>query len=358
MSKGGVIMSNRVLGQHPESGRPVANPPKLALIGCGAIAEQYYLPALARHPAVLQKLILVDPDLARAQKLGLRFRVRACLGDHRGILDDVDGAIVAVPTHLHYPVSMDFLHRGVHVLCEKPLAESAGKARAMVEEAREAGAVLAVNNLLRLYPSFVEVQQLLASRTLGEPLSITYTLGEEFRWPTVSGFYFDWRSSPGGVLRDRGAHVLDLLCCWLGGKPDLVSSQNDSFGGNEAVAHVRFKHGQCVGEVKLSWFGGYPCRFVIQCEAGSVVGDTHDFQRLVLITASGEKEIKLKSAEKSKLDIGHKMLTNFIRVISMGEKPLVSGNDVLGSIQFIDECYLEATRFDMPWYQVLEADSV
>jgi hypothetical protein len=48
------------------------------------------------------------------------------------------------------------------------------------------------------------------------------------------------------------------------------------------------------------------------------------------------------------------MVSNFVNVIAKGAPPLVSGEDVLASIEFIDECYAAASRLDMPWYENLE----
>jgi predicted dehydrogenase len=339
---------------------PGVSLPHIALIGCGAIAESYYLPALTKWPRILETLTLVDRDIDRAQKLATTFQVRNCLADYREALDKVDGVIIALPTHLHHPISMDVLSRGLPVLCEKPLAESADKAIEMVEQARKTGTILTTNYLQRIWPQFAKVKELLANRSLGEPLAIKYFVGEVFDWPTVSGFYFNSAKSAGGVLRDRGAHVLDHICWWLGGKPKLTSSQNDSFGGGEAVANVQFEHGKCVGEVKLSWLSNFPCRFLVTCKGGTVEGDVYDFQSIVLKTGSTrEKRVNLKPSVKSKVDVGYKIITNFINVISRGEKPLIPGDDVLDSIQFVDECYAAATRFDMPWYErILEVQSV
>ncbi|MEW5961101.1 MAG: Gfo/Idh/MocA family oxidoreductase, partial [Chloroflexota bacterium] len=128
--------------------------PRIAVIGCGAITEWFYLPALARHPSVLQKLILVDRDEARAQKLARQFNVQRCLADYHEVLDEVDGAIIAVPTHFHYPIAMEFLVRGIPILCEKPLAETAVKAREMVAQAQKSGVALATNYTRRLYASY------------------------------------------------------------------------------------------------------------------------------------------------------------------------------------------------------------
>lgn len=329
--------------------------PRIALVGCGAIADEYYLPAIAHHREILDNLILVDRDLNQARQMATKYGVKAYIADYRDILTDVDGAIIALPTDLHHLVSVEFLSRGKHVLCEKPMAESSNKAADMVDQAKKSGAVLAVNYLQRLIPSFAKVKELLADKIFGETLSIRYNVGEEFRWPTLSGFYFNASISSRGVLRDRGAHVMDHICWWLCGKPELISSQNDSFGGSEAVAHIKFIKEKCKGEVRLSWLANIPSTFRVQCEKGIIHGGVYDYQSLVIEQPTGHKQrINLKSGENSKEKIAAKVVSNFINVVVRGDKPLVSGKDVLDSITFIDECYVAATRFDMPWYEILE----
>ena len=330
--------------------------PRIAIIGCGAIAEMSFLPALAKYPSILKKLILVDHNEVRAQQLATKFKAKKCLVDYHDVLNEgVDGAIIATPSHLHYPIAMDLLVGGMHVLCEKPLAESVDEARQMVELAQKTGATILTNYQRRLYTSYLKVKELLTGGTLGEPLSIQYFEGEKFNWPTVSGFYFNTKISTRGVLLDRGAHVLDLICWWLGEKPKLISSRNDSFGGREAVAHIQFTHKKCAGEVKLSLLGKFPCVFIIKCEAGTIEGDVFDFRSVKLTTKSGRKKrLKLKSKEKCYTDFGHTIVANFLDVINKGAKPLISGVDVLDSVEWIDECYESASRFKMPWYEALE----
>jgi predicted dehydrogenase len=146
---------------------------------------------------------------------------------------------------------------------------------------------------------------------------------------------------------------LDHICWWLGGKPKVISSQNDSFGGSDAVAYVQFKHNKCIGEVKLSWLSSFPCRFVVEFERGSIEGEVSYPQSVLLTTGEGrQKRVKLKS--ESWFALGYKIVANFIRVISNDEKPLVPGSDVLDSMSMVDECYATATRFEMPWYEIPE----
>jgi UDP-N-acetylglucosamine 3-dehydrogenase len=326
---------------------------RIALIGCGAIAERYYLPALARHPRVLDHLILVDQNIDRARKQALMFNCKRCFVDYREVLNETDGVIIALPTYLHHPVSMEFLSRSVPVLCEKPLAESADKAKEMVELAHRMGTALATNYSQRLWAQFAKVKEVIENRSMGKLVSIKYYVGEVFNWPTVSGFYFNSGGASRGILLDRGAHVMDHICWWLGSKPKVISSQNDSFSGREAVAQVHFKDNTCVGEVKLSWLSSFPSRFIVKFERGSIEGEVNYPQSVFITTGDGRrKRVTLKSERYSEL--GYRIVSNFIKVVSNSEKPLVQGIDVLDSTTMIDDCYATATRFEMPWYNFPE----
>lgn len=288
-------------------------------------------------------------------ELAQRFNVHTYWADYHDLLGEVDGAIIAVPTHLHCRITLDFLSSGTHVLCEKPLAETAAEARQMVEHAESIGVTLSTNYNRRLFPSIAAVKDLLAGGTLGEPLSIRYVIGEEFDWPTVSGFYFVSNIASRGILRDRGSHVLDTICWWLGAKPRLIESQNDSFGGSDAVAYVRFAHQRCVGEVKLSWLSKFPCQYTITCEGGTIEGEEYDFTSITLQKGSGPRQhIKLHSHTRTFGETAHQITSNFVDVARGGASPIVPGRAVLDSIEWIDECYQAATRFDMPWYSMLE----
>ncbi len=335
---------------HSVSSRPGATGmPRIALIGSGAIAELFYLPALARFPAVMENLVLVDSNPARLEELGGKFNVQHRERYYDQIAEPVDGAIVALPHHLHYNVSLDFLRRGAHVLCEKPLAESAQQAREMVEAADAAGVTLSVNHTRRLFPAYAKIRELIASGQLGELLSLDYVDGEKFNWPTASGFYFKGKRR--GVLFDRGVHGLDAICWWLGGRPTVVSSENDSFGGVEGAAAVRFEYGRCSGRVMLNWLNKLENRYSITGTEASVEGGIEDWWVVTLRSKSGKgKAVRLNAPEKSYNDFGNKLVANFIDVAGGRAQPLIPASEIVDSLEFIDECYRKASRFAMPWY--------
>ena len=329
---------------------------RIALIGCGAIAECYHLPALAKHPAVVDNLILVDPNGARAEELASKFQAPRVSCDYRDVLPDIDGAIIATPPDLHYSIAMDCLRHNVHVLCEKPLAPSTTEAREMVDQATRAGVTLSVNQTRRLFPSYGKIRELIAAGTIGEPVSLTYTDGIAFGWPTVSGFYFKANAAAKGVLLDRGVHVLDTICWWLGHKPTPTACETDSFGGPEAVVALRLMHHQCQIEVRLSSLSDLHNTYHIVGSKGEIRGGIEEWGRVTVIPHPPAKpyKINLRVREEQYNDFAHRLIANFLDIIRKDVPPLIPARDTLSTIALIEECYSIAKRFALPWYDSLE----
>lgn len=329
--------------------------PTFAIIGCGAIVEQFYLPAFESYKNVCEKLIFVDIEEEHARTLATRYGSDKWAMDIGAVLDRIDGAIIATPHHLHAPIGLKCLEHGVHVLCEKPMAEKRSEAEKMVQVAERHGVKLAVNNTRRLFPAYKKVKDLIVKGEIGAPRHISYREGGEFSWPTKSGFYFTSTGSQRGVLLDRGAHVLDLICWWLDEKPILRRCRDDSFEGNEAVCHVEFDFSNGSGEVKLSWINKLVNQYRIEGEQGWIEGSVYDRQRLTVTSRSGKrKSLKIKSDIRTFMDYGHPIVSNFIDVVLDKATPLIPGSSVVNSIALIEECYSKRSRFRMPWYDNLE----
>jgi len=95
---------------------------RVALIGCGAVAQQMHLPVFAGHEGI-DVVALVDRDLDRAHKLAKGYGVSTVLSDVSELpTSDIDAAVVATPPFHHAPCAIELLRRGIHVLVEKPMA--------------------------------------------------------------------------------------------------------------------------------------------------------------------------------------------------------------------------------------------
>ncbi len=324
--------------------------PKIAVIGCGAAARRYYVPVLKRLRGLKENLYLVDTDRAGAEE------TRAGLGggtireDFHDVLHEIRGAVILLPNHLHHPVAMECLGAGVSVLCEKPLAVLPEHAQEMVRKAREQGAALCVNNTRRMFPSFRAVREMIASGRLGRLTGIEYVEGNVFGWPSATGFAVDPKVSSRGILMDLGAHVIDTLCWWLGGRPVLEEMRDDSYGGPESVVRIRAQKDGCAIGITLSRLSDLDNHYRVTGDRGRISGDIFDWKRISLEDDSGTtSERKLESVSRNYPGFVAPIVENFLQVIQGKAEPLVSGGDVLDSIEFIHECYGRRERLDLSW---------
>src|SRR2546430_8333799 len=96
--------------------------------------------------ANVEVVALAGLEEDRLQELGEKYHVPHIYRHYEELLarDDIDAVSIGVPNFLHAPVAVAALKRGMHVLCEKPLARTAEEGKAMVEAAIEADRVLQV----------------------------------------------------------------------------------------------------------------------------------------------------------------------------------------------------------------------
>lgn len=330
---------------------------KIALIGCGAAAERYYIPALKEYPDILKNLYIVDLDASRAQNIIDQLGNGMYVNDYRSIIGEVQGAIIALPNALHHRVGLDCLKAKVNVLCEKPLADNYSQAIEMVTAAEANGAALCVNNTRRMFPANQAIKEILAQQQLGKIRSIEYTEGAMFGWASVTGFYVNPKITSRGLLSDLGPHVLDTLCWWLGGKPDVIDMLDDSFGGPESVTSIKAEMEGVQVDIFLNRLVDLDSNFKIECEKGSIYGKPMDWAKYKIRYIDGaEKEIKLACKQKNYPSFVSPIVKNYIEIIQGNDTPAVSAKDVLPSLAFIDECYEKRKRFNMSWYDNIPGD--
>jgi predicted dehydrogenase len=322
--------------------------PAIAIVGCGAIAEAFYLPSFNKLGYKKNKIILVDTNNDRLRQLGSRFGLTEMAVDYRNILNRVDGAIIATPSYLHFEQTDQFLKNGVHILSEKPLVTSFVQYKKILDLERETKYKILVNHTKRLFPVSIAIKNKISTGVIGEPLYFEYSEGGQFTWPTASGFYFQWDK---GVLIDRGSHVVDLACWWLG-KPKSINYKDDSFGGSEAVALLNFKINSCKGRIKFNLFNKLSNKYCIKGTKGEISGDIYDFASFLLTDYSDKLTVRITIPTKQKtyFDFADILLENFIDIISNHADPLISVSDIKDSVEIIDYCYRNRHRFNMPWF--------
>ena len=212
---------------------------KIAIIGCGAVTENGYLPSIAQLPQ-FKIIALVDKNLPRAKNLAEKYSVPNFFDDYNQLFDLVDAVIIALPHFLHAPVSVEFLKRGKHVLVEKPMAITIEECDRMIGAAEEGKAILAVGLMRRFLPSHQFVKKIIDNGVLGKIISFDIQEGFVYNWPVASDFFFKKETSGGGVLIDTGAHTIDSLLWWFG---DIASFEyaDDNYGGVEANCEINLQ---------------------------------------------------------------------------------------------------------------------
>ncbi|MGG3470404.1 Gfo/Idh/MocA family oxidoreductase [Neobacillus pocheonensis] len=189
---------------------------KVAIIGCGGIANGKHLPSLAKLKNV-ELAAFCDVLLARAQKAAREYGAEnAKVYDHYQdlLLDDsIDVVHVLTPNDTHAEISVAALDSGKHVMCEKPMAKTAAEARQMVEAAKRSGKKLTIGYNNRFRPDSQYLHQVCERGELGE---IYFAKAHAIRRRAVPtwGVFLDEEKQGGGPLIDIGTHALDLTL-WM-----------------------------------------------------------------------------------------------------------------------------------------------
>jgi predicted dehydrogenase len=142
---------------------------------------------------------------------------------------DVEAVDICLPTFLHAPVAAEMLRVGKHVLVEKPMALSGAECDGMIEEARKAGRVLMVAQVLRFAPAYQALRRYMEDGSVG-PVRTAF-FRRRCAVPGWGPWEMDAAKSGGGVF-DLLIHDVDM-CLHLFGAPEAVS----------ATGHEDMRHG-------------------------------------------------------------------------------------------------------------------
>jgi predicted dehydrogenase len=189
---------------------------RVGVIGVGWAGRQH-LAAYDALPGVETVAVAAVEDGPRAEAAA-RHGVARQFGRWEDLVevDGLDAVSVAVPTFLHAPVALAALGRGLHVLCEKPIARTAAEAETMVQAARSARRVLDVAFNKRRRGDIQKLGEIVAAGRLGTPY---YVKGFWLRGrgiPTLGSWFTRMELAGGGPLLDIGIHVLDYALFVLG----------------------------------------------------------------------------------------------------------------------------------------------
>jgi predicted dehydrogenase len=183
--------------------------PRLGFLGVGWIGRNR-MEAIARSGAA-EVMAVVDAAPEMAQKALECVPGARVLPGFAALLDqDLDGVVIATPSALHAEQSIAALRRGMAVFCQKPLGRTEAEVRAVLDAARAADRLLAVDLSYRCTRAVQAIRDRFGE--LGEVyaahLAFHNAYGPDKPW------FYDARLAGGGCVMDLGIHLVDLAL-WL-----------------------------------------------------------------------------------------------------------------------------------------------
>lgn len=310
---------------------------RIALVGAGGIAQAY-----SQSFKQCEKAELVAVADVREEAAQTVADMHGCVAvtDHEKLLDNVafDAVLICTPPSTHPDICKYFLEKGIHVLCEKPLAVDSESARSIIDCAERNDAKFTMASKFRYVEDVIKAKALITSGILGELILFENTFAGHVdmssRWnsdPLISG---------GGVMIDNGTHSVDIARYLLGPLDEIQAVEGkrvqDLSVEDTARIFARSQSG-VMASIDLSWSLNKQQPYYI-----SIYGA----EGTILV---GWRESKYRrNSDQDWLEFGTgydkfkaftAQLDNFAGAIQGDEVLLIKPEDALASVEVIEVAY-------------------
>lgn len=170
--------------------------------------------------------------------------------------DGIEAVAIVTPNHMHYPAAIEFLKRGIHVICDKPLTSNLADAKKLVKAAESSDALFILTHNYSGYPMVRQAREMVARGDLGEIRLVQMEYPQDWLAEPIEQTgqkQAEWRTDParsgvGGSTGDIGTHAYQLGCFISGLELDELAADVHTFVPGRQLddnAHVmlRFKGG-------------------------------------------------------------------------------------------------------------------
>jgi predicted dehydrogenase len=310
---------------------------KFAIIGAGAISQGY-----GQAFQTCDQCEVVGVADVRKQAADSLGEVLGCPGfeSHEQLAEGTkpDAVLVCTPPSTHPQICLDFIERGVHVLCEKPFAINSEEASKVIDAAKNNGVLITMASKFRYVDDVIHAKQIVDSGILGEIVlfenAFTAWVDMSKRWNS------DREVSGGGVLIDNGTHSFDIARYILGPLAEVHVIEGKRSQGLQVEETVRIlarSAAGVVGNIDLSWSINKELNRYI-----SIYGS----RGTVLV---GWRESKYRQSSSSDwVTFGHgydkvgafrNQILNFANAIHGKEALIIKAEDAVASVEVVEAAY-------------------
>jgi predicted dehydrogenase len=321
-----------------------------ALLGAGNIALRGHAPqwlgdeALSEEAEIVAVADLSPKNLEAAQEIFPRARIYS-KAEELLAREELDFCDICTPPFTHRALVELAASRGLHVVCEKPLAPSLADAEAIAHAVREGRIVFQPCHQYHHSPQWLAVKRLLPE--IGAIHLAEYEVHRLSANPGNPNWVPTWRTdrsrSGGGILVDHGAHIFYQLRSVLG-EPARVNATVRTLRhreyGVEDTAFVTMDFGERLAEVRLTWAAqNREIRFRFVGEDGELVGSD---ERLSLRV--GQRTEDVTFAEGMSKNSAHSewyapLFSEFVRRVRSGVRDSVALEEAIYVTRLIERAY-------------------
>lgn len=305
------------------SGRPRV---RFGVVGAGHITQIAMLPGFANAECA-ELVALVSGDPTKRTVLGKRYGIPRCVGyqDYEALLDsgEIDAVYIALPNHLHCRIAVAAVSRGIHVLCEKPMAVTEEECEEMMRAADDAGVSFMVAYRLHFTPAHLEAIAAVEREEIGAPRFFTSSFSQNVEAGNI-------RLGPvergGGPVYDLGIYCINAARYLFQDEPiDVVArkaSRDDlRFAQSpETVAATLCFPGSRIASFVVGFGSAETSRLEVVGELGRIVLDpAYEYDQPLRLWRHTEEGVRAHAFERQ--DQFGAELVYFCECIIEGRRP-------------------------------------
>lgn len=325
----------------------------VGVIGCGKIAKKRHIPEYLNNTNVIIAGYY-DPTTEKAREQAAAHggkvyeTIEELLGDK-----SINAVSVCLANAAHADITVQALKAGKHVLCEKPMATKMKECIWMAETAEKQKQYLMIAHNQRLSRKHRMARKLIEERIIGEVLTFHTVFGHggpEKRGIALDKpvWFFDKEQAVMGAMADLGIHKIDLIRYLLNEEIDEIVTRTATLDKrtpvgcpidveDNALCLIRMSGG-ALGTVAASWtyYGEDDNSTSLYGTEGIMKIPGPWEEQLLIIKKDGKKiwyDVKEKRMQNGMVNSG--VVDEFVEAILQNRQPIISGKDVLASMQAI-----------------------